>query len=717
MRIGPLEITLRQSSPPDTGGVTALIPGLAGETLARTPPAILAAYREMPWLRAVADRIAASVASTHWTLYAVRGRNGRARRDRILARGDLWQRSDRRARLMESGELEELDSHPLLDLLDGANEAMTGLMARRVTQLHIDIAGESFWVMERNRLGVPMAVWPIPPSWVIRTPTPDRPAFEVSFRGWQGEIPASEVVWFALADPANPYGRGAGFAETLADELDADEYAAKYLKSWFLNSARPDLIVSADGLKREDVERLEQGWVARHVGFWKAFKPFFANKRLEVKEISQSLQSMQFTEVRHLNRDTVMQVFGVPPEILGVIESSNRATIESADYLYARYVLVPRLEFLRAVLQERLVPEFDDRLILDFVSPVVEDQERILNAAKAAPWARSVDEWRALQGLPPLDNEVGNVFLVPANLRAVADPRLAQVATTAAQPDGAESEPRALLGTRTKQTALDVADSQSEALADAVIMALDRLREIDREALAELIASGDIEAALDAVPTGTANEEMTAALAYALGLAIMTIATSRVPGLPPLPHDAPALQAWLREHVAEAVQAIDEASRAAIREAIRDGLARGLTPAEIAREIRPYIGLTEQQVRQVIRYREQLIAAGTPRTTADRLAERFAEELRRGRALRIAEHELLRATHMAQQLRWEEAIRTGALSPNARKRWNTSLDERVCPVCMPLHGATVPVMETFAGGFIAPPAHVACRCHLTLVEE
>src|SRR5690606_6255954 len=194
----------------------------------------------------------------------------------------------------------------------------------------------------------------------------------------------------------------------------------------------------------------------------------------------------------------------------------------------------------------------------------------------AAPWARSVDEWRALQGLPPLDNEVGNVFLVPANLRAVADPRLAQVATTAAQPDGAESEPRALLGTRTKQTPLDVADSQSEALADAVIMALDRLREIDREALAELIASGDIEATLDAVPTGTANEEMTAALAYALGLAIMTIATSRVPGLPPLPHDAPALQAWLREHVAEAVQAIDEASRAAIREAIRDGLARGL---------------------------------------------------------------------------------------------------------------------------------------------
>jgi len=42
--------------------------------------------------------------------------------------------------------------------------------------------------------------------------------------------------------------------------------------------------------------------------------------------------------------------------------------------------------------------------------------------------------------------------------------------------------------------------------------------------------------------------------------------------------------------------------------------------------------------------------------------------------------------------------------------WYTQADERVCPVCAPLHGKKQDVWEQqFPSG---PPAHVRCRCGL-----
>ena len=53
---------------------------------------------------------------------------------------------------------------------------------------------------------------------------------------------------------------------------------------------------------------------------------------------------MTFTELRSFERDAIIQTFNVPPELVGVIENSNRATIEAALTIMAIQVIVPRLE-------------------------------------------------------------------------------------------------------------------------------------------------------------------------------------------------------------------------------------------------------------------------------------------------------------------------------------------------------------------------------------
>lgn len=50
-------------------------------------------------------------------------------------------------------------------------------------------------------------------------------------------------------------------------------------------------------------------------------------------------------------------------------------------------------------------------------------------------------------------------------------------------------------------------------------------------------------------------------------------------------------------------------------------------------------------------------------------------------------------------------VEANPLLPTIHERWRTAADERVCPECGPLDGATWPV-----GIGPLPPIHVNCRC-------
>lgn len=392
----------------------------------RTPPRtgtrdLLEAYSNMPWLRAVAGKIATAVSVTQWRLYVIREAAGDQRRiitPRSIQKCPNKALRERKIRslIKRNGSptvfnLEEITEHPILDLLEHGNEWMTGRDVFKVTQLHYDLAGEAFWLIERNGLGLPVAIWPLPPHWISEFPRPDSPYYKVQFEYNYAEIPVTEIIRICDPDPMNPYGRGTGLARALGDELETDEYAAKHVKTFFYNRARPDLIISADDLTKEDTRRLEEGWLAKMRGFWNAYKPYFINKKIDVKEIGQTFENMQLTQLRKHERDTIIQVFGAPPEKLGVLSQSNRSTIAAADLFWTKDLIMPRVENLRTVIQSRLVPLFDERLILDYDSPVVEDSEHELRVMSAMPGAFTKNEWRAMANKDSL-GEIGDVFLL-----------------------------------------------------------------------------------------------------------------------------------------------------------------------------------------------------------------------------------------------------------------------------------------------------------------
>ena len=74
-------------------------------------------------------------------------------------------------------------------------------------------------------------------------------------------------------------------------------------------------------------------------------------------------------------RDACLEHFGVPREIMGITESSNRATSEAAQYIYAQNVLMPRLRRREDAINQQLLPLFGDHLIWRYDDIVPRNQE------------------------------------------------------------------------------------------------------------------------------------------------------------------------------------------------------------------------------------------------------------------------------------------------------------------------------------------------------
>lgn len=154
------------------------------------------------------------------------------------------------------------------------------------------------------------------------------------------------------------------------------------------------------------------------------------------------------------------------------------------------------------------------------------------------------------------------------------------------------------------------------------------------------------------------------------------------------------------------------------------GIAQGLGERELARYLRPAIGLTPNQARALGKFRNSLIEAAELSPAAiNKKTQAYSAFLTQVRAKRIARTEMTWAYNMGQM----DAIREYKLKgwiPDSMvivKEWFTNPDERTCPWCMALHGRIVGIEETYPGltkqvpNTFTPPAHPNCRCSINIL--
>jgi HK97 family phage portal protein len=371
-----------------------------------TPPRrgttqLLRTYREAPWLRAVVHKVGVNVGQVNWRLYA----RGSAKSFGVGMNIDKRLRDAKVKALVRSGRLTEVEDHPLLALLDRPNQQMTGAAMLQLLQAHYDLKGEAFNVIHRSpSSGDVDGLFPVPPSWVTSIPNSAERKYRVVPSTGRGisDYDEDQILFLRDMDPEQPYSRGTGIAEALGDELETDEYASRFVKSFFYNGGMPGMLVGIDGAKQEEIKKAKEQWLSEHQGVSNASKPMFTTGKVTVTRLDTSFKDQGVVQMRIMLRDFVRQVYGVPPEVLGITENSNRATANTAYFLFAQNVVLPRLEIWRAHFQAYLVSLFGDELMLDFDSPVPSDRDQQLQVMRSFPFAFSLGEMRELAGAEPL---------------------------------------------------------------------------------------------------------------------------------------------------------------------------------------------------------------------------------------------------------------------------------------------------------------------------
>jgi len=270
--------------------------------------------------------------------------------------------------------------------------------------------------------------------------------FEVQrLDGSRDELDRGEVLYL------HGYGgdRGISPIETLRRILSEDEAAGNYREGMYRNGMRNA------GVIRRPVEAPDWSETARgrfldqltdrHVGAASSGRPLLLEEGMEWSSDQISMRSEEYIASRELTTRTVANAYRVSPQILGLEPAPYSSITEYNRQLYQN-ALAPRLTFISQGIERQLLSKQErakGKLYVEFsleakLRGSFAEQAAIGHIAVGQPWM-TVDEWRGIMDLAPLEEEAATSAFASVGLPALVAAGIVSAAWAAEQV-GAPSE-------------------------------------------------------------------------------------------------------------------------------------------------------------------------------------------------------------------------------------------------------------------------------------
>ena len=313
-----------------------------------------------------------------------------------------------------SGDHEEVYSHELLDALEGVNENMTGPEFKHMIAAHLELAGNCYILLEgvKSFDDKPKALYLLNPAGVsVKLDKSSFPykllGYRFKYDGKEMSFQPYEIIHLKYPNPSDPW-TGIGTVQGIAEWIDLDNYLMDFNKNFFRNGARLNGVLTTAMTTEEQLFNLKISFEEQYAGVKNAYKTVALPKGVDFKPTQAQAKDMDFPNLAKEIFDRVLAGFRVSRTILGTAESdTNRATAETADYVFAKRTIKPKMQLIVSYLNEYLVPRYVDNMYLSFVDPVPEDKNfRTLEmqAVLGSAPAMTVNEARQnYLGLGPID--------------------------------------------------------------------------------------------------------------------------------------------------------------------------------------------------------------------------------------------------------------------------------------------------------------------------
>jgi len=307
-------------------------------------------------------------------------------------------------RVAGGGELFELTTHPILDLLHKANPLDSGMETLEMMVLSLDLIGACYNLVIPNSMMMPVQLWPLLPHLVNPIPDPIKGIKAYKYgRGIDAKTYNAEMV--IRGRYASPKSLLFGYSPLQAGNMAAilEGLMMKYNRALLENDARPDFFLKTDSrVNDEQYERFMKRWMDRysnHPG-----TPGLLEGGLDIHTIGFSPRELMAPQYMQEVKALICAIFGVPLPLVEMT-SVSRASAETAEFSHQRHAILPRCRKLQSILNYHLVPRWnDENLFLAFDDPVLADalEEARIRRINLASDFTVPNEERSAAGYPEI---------------------------------------------------------------------------------------------------------------------------------------------------------------------------------------------------------------------------------------------------------------------------------------------------------------------------
>jgi len=632
------------------------------------------------WVYVCSSMNAKALARGTLRLYATRavGQERANRKARVVSKTEreyLVKKFPTNARIKAAHEIEEIEEHQILDVLHNINAHENSFETFEKLSLFLDNAGDAYWYIGKNALGVPNDIWTLPSQYVKIVP--DKKEY---IKGYlygtsqmnQKKFLPDEVIHFKLPSMTDlwyGYSRveGAYWAITGYKSMELFD------KGMTDNLGIPSLLLKYKGILQPKQRRdLLREWNNALRGPVKAGSTFVADGDVDVSPLSLPPRELAFLNGRAWRKGEIINAYGQNEALYD--KNANTANIQGAIYLWEKWEVTSNFMRVEQKLNEKFIPMFtgdtDQRLFLAF-DPIVKEDMTSLRADLELQLKHGLPLNRALEemGREPVEN--GDIGYVQANLIPLGTPP-------------------ALSGNNSAPGIQSMALSHT-ANDRAIRGRTGASRKGDSSAVHTLTIKAD--GGTDVALSGGANSAYMSAQEQTYMQALRNVwAAQMTLALPEVARGSAADFAWVASE--EWAQEIFQLTQGAFREQVIIGAKRGARTIGI--QMADFIDRpTVQQAIRTANYkfarsigpsseralRQQLSIGLGAGESIPELTERIQGVFtgwEKWRAERVARYESSKALQSGTEMQWMESGVVG------EKVWDANPD--ACPFCLEMHG-------------------------------
>ncbi len=276
------------------------------------------------------------------------------------------------------------DHHPVQLLLDKANRWTTRGELWTAIETNLCLWGSAFLALEPNDEGR-MEIWVLRPDRVKVLPDKDKYIRGYIYFGANGAVPytAEEIVWLRYYNPLDEFS-GLSPMAPLRLSVDMGMDALKFNRSFYQNSARPDLILTTEeSMTDDEVSAFYDRWESRYQGPANAHRPAIASFIKDVKPIGLTQREMEFVQGLRWSLEDVSRTYGVPLPLLSDYQRATFTNIRTAEQIFWHNTMIPEMRFIEEQLVHKLLhqlgyPEITLRFETDNIEALRQDEDSLV---------------------------------------------------------------------------------------------------------------------------------------------------------------------------------------------------------------------------------------------------------------------------------------------------------------------------------------------------